>query len=152
MFGATRFAIWREHSPGLPEHLNVPLHLGALVIAFALSAAACGGAGVSNRTAAMNGSGSGEGVASGNGTATLTWNPPTQKTDGTLLTDLAGYKVVYGPSPSAMNTVVVLTDPNVTTYVVTDLSSGTWYFAVAAYTSSGTTQSALSNVATKVIN
>jgi hypothetical protein len=50
-----------------------------------------------------------------------------------------------------MNTVVVLSDSNVTTYVVNNLSSGTWYFAVAAYTSGGT-QSALSDVATKVIN
>jgi hypothetical protein len=131
------------------------LRLGVLGTALALSVAACGGGGggvgASNGTATVNSSGSGEGVASGNGTATLSWTPVTQNTGGTPLTDLAGYKVFYGASASAMNTVVVLSDPSLTTYVVTNLSSGTWYFTVAAYTSSGT-QGTLSNVGTKTID
>jgi hypothetical protein len=129
-----------------------PLRLGILGTFLALCVAACGGAGVSNGTATINSSsGSGEGVASGNGTATLTWTPVTQNIDGSPLTDLAGYKVFYGLSVSTMNTVVVLPDPTLTTYAVTNLSSGTWYFTVAAYTSSGT-QGALSNVGTKTIS
>jgi hypothetical protein len=35
--------------------------------------------------------------------------------------------------------------------VVPNLSAGTWYFTVAAYTTSGT-QGAISNVGTKTIN
>lgn len=119
--------------------------------ALALCAASCGSVGVSNGTATTNSSGGGEGVASGNGTATLTWTPVTQTTDGAVLTDLAGYRVFYGLSASTMNNVAVLPDPNITTYVITDLSSGTWYFTVAAYTSSDT-QGVTSNVCTKTIS
>jgi hypothetical protein len=122
--------------------------LGTLL---ALNVAACGNAGLSNGSATVNSSGSGEGAASDNGTATLIWTPVTQNTDGTLLTDLAGYRVLYGSSVSAMDTVVVLPDPNMVTYVVTNLPSGTWYFTVGAYTSAGT-QGAMSNVGTKTIN
>jgi hypothetical protein len=86
-----------------------------------------------------------------NGSATLTWTPVTQNTNGTTLTDLAGYKVFYGTSANAMNTVVTLANPSLTTYLVTNLSFGTWYFGVAAYASDGT-QSALSNVGSKTIN
>jgi hypothetical protein len=125
------------------------MRLGILGTVFALNVAACGNAGVSNGNATVNSSGSGEGV--GGGTATLSWTPVTQNTDGTLLMDLAGYRVFYGPSASDMNTVVVLADPNLITYVITNLSSGTWYFTVGAYTTGGT-QGAMSNVGTKTIN
>jgi hypothetical protein len=86
-----------------------------------------------------------------NGTATLNWTPVTQNTDGTVLTDLAGYKIHYGTSPSAMSTIVVLSNPSLTTYLVTNLSTGTWYFAVTAYTSDGS-ESSLSNTGAKTIN
>jgi hypothetical protein len=125
--------------------------LGLLGAALGLSVAACGNAGVSQGAATINNSNGGEGVTSGNGTATLTWTAVTQNTDGTLLTDLAGYKVFYGVSASAMNTVALLSDPTLTTYVVRNLPSGTWYFAVAAYTSSGT-EGAMSNIGTKTIS
>lgn len=127
------------------------LCLGLFGAALALSVAACGNVGVSNGTATVSSSNGGEGVTGGNGTATLTWTPVTQNTDGTLLTDLAGYKVFYGLSASAMNTIAQLTDPTLTTYVVRNLPSGTWYFAVVAYTSGGT-QGAMSNIGTKTIS
>lgn len=72
-----------------------------------------------------------------NGTATLQWTPPTENTDGTSLTNLAGYKVYYGTSASSMSHMVQLANPGLTGYTVGNLSSGTWYFAVSAYTSSG---------------
>ena len=50
-----------------------------------------------------------------------------------------------------MNIVTELPDPSLTSYVVANLPSGTWYFTVAAYTTSGT-QGAISNVGTKTIN
>ena len=86
-----------------------------------------------------------------NGSATLNWTPVTQATNGTSLTDLAGYKIYYGTSASTMSTVVVLSNPSVTNYLVTNLSPGTWYFGVAAYTSAGT-ESAMSNVGKKTID
>jgi hypothetical protein len=71
------------------------------------------------------------------GTATLKWSPVTRRTDGAQLTDLAGYRIYYGTSPGALNRIVVLADPNATSYVVRHLSRGTWYFTVAAYTKGG---------------
>ena len=43
-----------------------------------------------------------------NGSAALTWTPVTQNTNGSVLSNLAGYRVHYGTSANAMNTVVVL--------------------------------------------
>lgn len=114
-----------------------------LAIALALSVAACGQVSPNS-----NGTAAGEAAA---GSAALNWSPVTQNTDGSELTDLAGYRVFYGTSPSAMSTIVALSDPNQTTYVATDLSAGTWYFSVAAYTSSGL-QGNLSNVASKTVS
>ena len=137
-------------SYGTSETLRRLRH-GVMGTAIVLGIAACGSAGVSTGTATASSSGNGEGVAGGNGTATLTWTPVTQNTDGTLLLDLAGYKVFYGPSATVMNIVTELPDPSLTSYEVANLSSGTWYFTVAAYTTSGT-QGAISNVGTKTIN
>jgi len=67
------------------------------------------------------------------------------------LQDLAGYKIHYGTSAQAMYTVETQTNPNETTYTVNNLSPGTWYFAVSAYTTDNT-ESASSNVASKTIN
>jgi len=85
-----------------------------------------------------------------NGSATLTWTPVTQNTNGTVLTDLAGYKVYWGTSAGNMSQTVTLANPSLTTYAVTNLSSGTWYFGVAAYASDGT-QGMMSNVGSKTI-
>ncbi len=85
-----------------------------------------------------------------NGTATLDWTAVTQNMDGTTLTNLAGYNIHYGTSAGNMSQTIQVTNPSLTAYVVTNLSSGAWYFAVAAYTSGGT-EGALSNVGTKTI-
>jgi hypothetical protein len=130
------------------------LRLGPLAAALSLTVVACGSTSVSptsmgSNTAAGQGA-TGGGVAPGTGSATLTWTPVTQNTDGTPLTDLAGYKIQYGNSPTEMNTVIVLTDPDETASLVANLSSGTWYFTVAAYTSGGV-DGLPSNVAQKTI-
>jgi Putative Ig domain len=85
-----------------------------------------------------------------NGTAALTWTPVTSNTDGSMLTDVAGYRVHYGTSANAMNTVVELANPSLTTYLVTNLSPGTWYFGVTAYASDGT-ENTVSNIGQKTI-
>jgi hypothetical protein len=85
-----------------------------------------------------------------NGSATLSWTPPTQNTDGSTLSNLAGFRVSYGTSSSALNQTIQISNPGLATYVVTGLSSGTWYFAVRAYSSSGA-ESANSTVVNKTI-
>lgn len=49
-----------------------------------------------------------------------------------------------------MTNTVDITNPGTTTYVISNLSAGTWYFGVTAYTNSGE-QSAMSNVGSKTI-
>lgn len=84
------------------------------------------------------------------GSATVQWTPPTENSDGTPLTNLAGFRVKYGKSASVLDQTADVQNPGVATYVVENLTSGTWYFAVLAYTSSGT-ESDLSNTASKTI-
>jgi hypothetical protein len=73
-----------------------------------------------------------------NGTARLSWVAPTSNTDGSPLTNLAGFRIYYGHLPDAPSNILEIADPSVRSTVVGGLSSGTWYFSVSAYTSSGT--------------
>jgi hypothetical protein len=82
--------------------------------------------------------------------ASLSWSPPTQNTNGSALTDLAGYTVYYGTSSTDMTETIQLANPSLTSYVVSDLPSGTYYFSIVAYSSDGT-QSAQSNLGSKTI-
>ena len=85
------------------------------------------------------------------GTAKLSWDPVKMDTSGKPLKDLAGYKIHYGPSATAMWYTIKVPNPKQTTYVVKDLFPGTWYFAVSAYTASGT-ESASTPVVSKKID
>ncbi|MDY6945212.1 MAG: putative Ig domain-containing protein [Pseudomonadota bacterium] len=82
--------------------------------------------------------------------ATLSWTAPTANSDGSTLTNLAGYRIAYGTSANALTQTVQVANPSVTTYTIANLSPGTYYFAVRAYTGSGT-ESANSNVYSKVV-
>ncbi|MET0984942.1 MAG: putative Ig domain-containing protein [Steroidobacteraceae bacterium] len=84
------------------------------------------------------------------GGATLSWQAPTENTDGSSLSDLAGYRIVYGTSSNALNQTIEITNPSISSYVVSNLASGTYYFAIKAYTTAGA-ESAQSNLATKTI-
>ena len=84
------------------------------------------------------------------GTAALSWTAPTTNTDGSALTNLAGYHIYYGTSPSALSTTINVANPATTSYSISSLPSGTWYFAVNAYTTGGV-DSVLSNTGSKII-
>jgi hypothetical protein len=89
-------------------------------------------------------------LALANGSATVNWTPPTTNTDGTPLTDLAGYRIVYGRSTDQLDQSADVTNPGLTSFNVGNLSTGTWYFAVIVVNADGV-ESDLSNVATKLI-
>jgi hypothetical protein len=89
-------------------------------------------------------------TAMSNGRATLSWTAPIENTDGSPLSNLAGYRIRYGTSAGALTNTIVIENASVTTYVVEDLAPATWYFAVTAVTSVGT-ESAYSNLANKAI-
>jgi hypothetical protein len=72
-------------------------------------------------------------------TVTVSWTAPTTNTDGSPIGTITGYYIYYGPSPAAMTQTIRLTDdPSATSYVVRHLAPGTYYFSVAASTTSGT--------------
>jgi Fibronectin type III domain len=87
---------------------------------------------------------------SSTGSASLSWTAPTQNTDGTPIVGLAGYHIYYGTSAGAMTTTVTLTDPTETSYVVSGLAPGTYYFSIVAYNTAGM-DSSESNTTSKTI-
>jgi hypothetical protein len=67
---------------------------------------------------------------------TVAWDVPTQNTDGSALTDLAGYKLSWGRALGSYD--VTVDAGNSTTRVLTGLSEGATYYAAAkAYNSAG---------------
>lgn len=76
-------------------------------------------------------------VSTPTGTATLTWTAPTLNTDGSALTNLAGYRIVYGTSASALNQIVEVSNPSILAYKIEALQPATYYFAIKSYTSAG---------------
>lgn len=85
-----------------------------------------------------------------NGTATISWVPPTQNTDGSPLTDLGGYRIYYGTNQTNLAQMVELDNPGLTSYMVQNLSPATWYFTMRAFRSNGT-ESEPSNIVSKTI-
>lgn len=84
------------------------------------------------------------------GSATLSWTPPTLNTDGSTLTNLAGYRILYGPSSGSLNNTIQIANAGTSRYVVENLAAGTWYFSVRAYTTTGA-ESTTSNTASTTI-
>lgn len=85
------------------------------------------------------------------GSATVSWVAPTQNSDGSPLTNLAGYNIYYGTDSSALTQTIQVTSASALSYVVTGLATGTtWYFAVTSYTASGQ-ESVRSTLSSKTI-
>jgi len=99
-----------------------------------------GSSGATGGSTGSGGSGSGGSGGSGaavTGSATLSWTVPTQREDGSNLTDLAGFKVYYGTSPDNLSQTVTVNGNAVTSYQIDNLSAGTYYFVVTAVDSTG---------------
>ncbi len=89
--------------------------------------------------------------AASTGTASLSWMAPTQNTDGSALTDLAGYTIYFGTSSSSLTSTISVNSAGTTSYTVSGLTVGTtYYFAISAVNTSGV-DSGLSSVASKTI-
>lgn len=127
----------------------------ALLVLCMLGMAGCGGGSAGGSSGGGNGSsgGSSGGSSSGGttGSASLSWAAPTSNTDGSALTDLAGYHVYYGTNADLLNQDLAVSNASATSATVNSLATGTWYFAVAAVNSGGIIGD-LSNVASKTIN
>jgi len=66
------------------------------------------------------------------GTASLSWARPIVNTNGTPLTNLAGYVIRYGTSTTALNNKMSVASASATGVEITNLSPGNWHFAVIA--------------------
>ncbi len=86
-----------------------------------------------------------------NGSATLSWDAPTTNTDGSALTNLSGYRLAYGQSQGSLTRSVTISNAGLTTYTVSNLASGTWYFELYAVAGSGA-ESVASNLANTTVN
>jgi hypothetical protein len=75
------------------------------------------------------------------GDVTLAWNPNSES-------DLAGYKIYYGTAPRVYGSPIIIGTQ--TTYTLTGLPVGTYYFAVTAYNTSGLESGYSNEVSTAV--
>jgi hypothetical protein len=89
-------------------------------------------------------------LAVATGSATVSWTPPTLNADGTPLTDLAGYRIVYGRAADQLDQSADVTNPGLTSFNIGNLSAGTWYFGVIVVNAAGG-ESDISNIATKTL-
>ena len=68
----------------------------------------------------------------GNGGVTVSWVAPVQNEDGTPLIDLAGFRLRHGARYGAYSSEITIQNPGATSYRVTGLAPGLYYFVVSA--------------------
>ena len=85
------------------------------------------------------------------GAMTLSWTPPTQNEDGSVLEDLAGYFIYYGQSPGSYPNRIRIDNPSISTYVVENLLPDTYYVVATSFNSAGV-ESRYSGQAVKTID
>lgn len=71
------------------------------------------------------------------GSATLSWNPPTQNSDGSALTDLTGYRIYYGRDSNNLGRNLIIDNPGLTRYVIENLTPARWYFTMTSVNADG---------------
>jgi hypothetical protein len=120
------------------------------VLAAVLAGALLAGCGGAQTQATASGNNAAPVTPGATGVATLSWASPTQNTDGSAVANLAGYRIYHGTSANALDSMIQVSNPGITLYVVDSLASGTHYFAVTAYNTSGA-ESDRSAVASKKI-
>jgi hypothetical protein len=84
------------------------------------------------------------------GSAALSWTAPSNNEDGTPIAGLTGYHIYFSTDPSSFDNAVEVAGASSTTYTVSGLTPGTYYFAVAAYNADGV-ESSMSNIGNKTI-
>jgi hypothetical protein len=91
-------------------------------------------------------------ISSGSTNAMVSWTPPITRIDGTplSLSDITGFRIYYGQSPSSLTTIAWVPDPHAISYTVIGLTAGTWYFAVSGVDTQGV-ESPKSSVASKTL-
>ncbi|NHA15342.1 fibronectin type III domain-containing protein [Thioalkalivibrio sp. XN279] len=86
----------------------------------------------------------------GTGNATLSWQPPTERVDGSPLTKLSGYRILYGQQSRRYSYSIEITNPGLTRYFIDGLSEGWWYFAIVAIDSQGLASAESAEASTRI--
>lgn len=84
------------------------------------------------------------------GSVTLNWTPPAQNEDGSQLTDLAAYRIIWSRDGGAFGNSVRINNPSVTRYVVENLTPGSYEFVATAINRAGV-ESRFSNTVVKTV-
>ncbi len=63
--------------------------------------------------------------------------PPTRRVGGSVLDNLAGHRIYYGPGKNTLDRMVEIDNPGVTVVRVDDLAKGSWFFSATAYDEDG---------------
>lgn len=71
------------------------------------------------------------------GSATLSWLPPTTRTNGSPLTNLDGYYIRYGTASGNYPNLIDVQNEGLTIAVVSNLPPATYYFVISAYDAHG---------------
>jgi hypothetical protein len=104
---------------------------------------------IASTPVASSGSGS-SGATTSPTNVTLSWSAPTENTNGSALTNLAGYIIYYGTSASAMTQTIDINTVGMLNYVVDNLSAGSWYFQIVAVNSAGEQSSPSATVSASI--
>src|SRR5262245_39970196 len=124
--------------------------------AIAFAVVACGGGGGGGTASVGNGAGSGNGGGGGGGAIgndndndlivpnpkvpnaiAISWALPTRNVDGTELTNVTGYRIVYGTSATELAQSVELRGAGATNHLITGLAPGIYYLALITLTAAG---------------
>lgn len=85
------------------------------------------------------------------GQATLNWTPPTRRTDGTTLTNLAGYRVYTNTTNTPPATFTAVNNASAVGFTLASLSPGLRYFWLSAVDANGLESAKTSSVNVNVV-
>lgn len=86
------------------------------------------------------------------GSVTLTWTAPTTRTDGSALTNLAGYRIYHGTAAASITTRVDVSVATATSHVLSGLPAGVRYFQMTAVDANGVESARTSVLSTTVVD
>jgi hypothetical protein len=89
-------------------------------------------------------------AGSSGGNVSLSWQAPTDNTNGSALMNLSGYVIYYGSVSQTYTSTITIDNPGLTSYVVEDLPPGTYYFSMTSTTTSGSHSSPSAEASTTI--
>jgi hypothetical protein len=65
------------------------------------------------------------------------WLPVTEFSDGSAITSIDHYQIHYGQETDHFDNIIMSRSPNITSYIISDLETGEYYFAMVAVADNG---------------